>query len=298
MAIYESRGFGALLYPYKGKLEPFDYIAQFKPQVIPEGADIEEYKRTQAPYCLSGKVKADKKGSYRRNNDSLVYRDLVFLDYDEITGTTQSFIETVSSALFGYSYILYPTIKYTPEKPRFRLVVKPSGTMDENSYKQAIIEIAEKIGLSFDPTSQTWSQLQGLPVTKGNPDLYQRIIERGLDYPVPKIRQTTSSKSEVTYQKNYNSYKPRTTGQRSITMRVVDTLLNGFGEEGGRNVAVTRFVGLLLNKWVDCDVTTAYELTKIANSVTDNPLPIEELERTFESIVKNEIRKRGLRLSN
>ena len=83
-----------------------------------------------------------------------------------------------------------------------------------------------------------------------------------------------------------------------MTMRVIDTLLNGFGDEGGRNMALTRFVGLLLNKWVDCDVATAWELTQIANSVTDNPLPSDELERTFESIVKREIRKRGLGLSN
>ena len=39
---------------------------------------------------------------------------------------------------------------------------------------------------------------------------------------------------------------------------------------------------------------TAYELTTIANSVTDNPLPEHELARTFESIVKAEIRKRGV----
>ncbi|HEM9154971.1 TPA: hypothetical protein ACG50O_002129, partial [Streptococcus agalactiae] len=84
MAIYEARGFSSYLYPYKGQLEPFDYIAQFKPLKPPEGINIEEYKRTQAPYCLSGKVTAEKNGGYKRNNASLVYRDLIFLDYDEI----------------------------------------------------------------------------------------------------------------------------------------------------------------------------------------------------------------------
>ncbi len=78
-----------------------------------------------------------------------------------------------------------------------------------------------------------------------------------------------------------------------MTMRVIDTLLHGFGNDGGRNVALTRFVGLLLNKWVDCDVETAYELTLIANSVTNSPIPQRELDRTFESIVKSEIRKRS-----
>ncbi|QBX10664.1 hypothetical protein JavanS466_0014 [Streptococcus satellite phage Javan466] len=48
MAIYEARGFSSYLYPYKGPLEPFDYIAQFRPLKPPEDIDIEEYKRTQA----------------------------------------------------------------------------------------------------------------------------------------------------------------------------------------------------------------------------------------------------------
>ncbi|HEM4748312.1 TPA: primase alpha helix C-terminal domain-containing protein, partial [Streptococcus suis] len=94
------------------------------------------------------------------------------------------------------------------------------------------------------------------------------------------------------------TYTPRPSGHRSITMRVIDTLFDGFGDEGGRNVAVTRFVGLLVGKWVNCDIPTAWELTKIANSVTAEPLPVDELETTFESIVKTEIRKRGLGISN
>lgn len=290
MAIYEARGFSNSLHLFDKK-EPFDYIANFKPLKPPEGMTIDEFKRTKAPYCISGKVKPENNGSYKRNNTNLVYRDLIFLDYDDIKETVESFIETVSNALFGYSYILYPTIKHTPEKSRFRLVVKPSNVMNEVTYKKIVTEIAEKIGLPYDTASLTWSQLQGLPVTTGNPAEYQKIIERGLDYPVPKENQPQQKGVTTTY-------TPRATGQRSITMRVIDTLFNGFGDEGGRNVALARFVGLLLSRYVNCDVPTAYELAKIANNVTGNPLPQDELETTFESIVKTEIRKRGLGLSN
>lgn len=285
MAIYESVGFSALIYPYRGKLEPFEYIAKFKPLVVPEGANLEEYKRTQAPYCLSGKVTAEKNGSYKRNNSSLVYRDLIFLDYDDLE-TGIDFPKIVSEALSAFSYIIYPTIKHTAEKQRFRLVIKPSNVMNEATYKQVVTEIAKKIGLPYDTASLTWSQLQGLPVTTGNPADYQKIVEHGLDYPVPSESQPL--KKDVT-----TTYTPRATGRRSITMRVIDTLFNGFGDEGGRNVALTRFVGLLFNKWVDADLETAYELTKIANSVTAEPLPIEELDRTFTSIARAEYRKRG-----
>ncbi|HEM5677398.1 hypothetical protein HO811_07145 [Streptococcus suis] len=286
MAIYESKGFGNDLHLFEKKA-PFDYVAEFRPRKVPEGADIETYKRTQAPYCLSGKVTPNEQGQLKRNNQSLVYRDLIFLDYDEIEGTAESFIEVVSSALFGFSYILYPTIKHTAEKPRYRLVVKPDRVLNEPTYKQIVKEIADKIGLPFDLASLTWSQLQGLPVTSGDPKDYQKIVERGLDYPVPQS--STGQAGAVTT----NYHQPRATGRRSITMRVIDILFNGFGDEGGRNVAMTRFVGLLFNKWVDADLETAYELTKIANSVTAEPLPIEELDRTFTSIARAEYRKRG-----
>lgn len=282
MPIYESKGFGNDLNLFDKKA-PFDYIADFRPFGVPKGVDLEEYKRTQAPYCLSGKVTPDKNGSYKRNNSSLVYRDLIFLDYDEIE-TGVNLPKIVFEKLWEYSYIIYPTIKHTANKPRYRLVVKPSYAMNEQTYRQTVQEIADKIGLPFDSTSLTWSQLQGLPVTTGDPADYKKIVNRGRDYPVANT---------VTASQKPHYHTPCQSGNKTTTMRVLDTLLHGFGDEGGRNVAVTRFVGLLLSKWVDADVATAYELTTIANSVTNNPLPVEELARTFESIVRAEIRKRG-----
>ncbi|HHH5282560.1 TPA: primase alpha helix C-terminal domain-containing protein, partial [Streptococcus pyogenes] len=170
----------------------------------------------------------------------------------------------------------------------YRLVMKPSDVMTEATYKQVVKEIADKIGLPFDLASLTWSQLQGLPITTGDPEDYQRYVNRGLGYPVPKNGNTPNRQVVTTY-------TPRPRSQRSITMRVIDTLFNGFGDEGGRNVALTKFVGLLFNKWVDCDLETAYELVQIANSVTTKPLPIDEIDTTFRSILDKELRKRGIK---
>lgn len=283
MPIYESKGFGNDLHLFD-KQAPFDYVAERRPMKVPQGTNIDDFKRSSAPYCIAGWVKRDENGNYKRNNASLVYRDLIFLDYDELEANID-FPSVVDKALHGHSYIIYPTIKHTKEKPRYRLVVKPSDAMNEKTYRQTVQEIADKIGLPFDSTSLTWSQLQGLPVTTGDPADYEKIVNRGRDYPVANT---------VTAIQKPHYHTPRQSGNKTITMRVLDTLLHGFGDEGGRNVAVTRFVGLLLSKWVDADVATAYELTTIANSVTDNPLPEQELERTFESIVKSEIRKRGV----
>ena len=283
MPIYESVGFGNDLHLNDNK-PPFDYIANFRTRIVPQGSNIDDFKRNLAPYCIAGCVKRDENGNYKRNNASLVYRDLIFLDYDELEASTD-FPSVVNNALHGYSYIIYPTIKHTKEKPRYRLVVKPSDKMDEQTYKQTVQEIANKIGLPFDNTSLTWSQLQGLPVTTGDPNNYERIVNRGRSYPVAN---TVTDSQEPHY------HTPRQSGNKTITMRVLDTLLHGFGDEGGRNVAVTKFVGLLLSKYVKADIPTAYELTMIANRVTDKPLSSNEIDRTFRSILTSEMRKRGI----
>ncbi|EGE53888.1 primase alpha helix C-terminal domain-containing protein [Streptococcus parauberis] len=286
MAIYESIGFGSLLYPYTGKLTPFDYIAQFKPMKPPENMSIDDFKKFHAPYCISGKVKAEKNGSYKRSNATLVYRDLVFIDYDDIPISAGTFKDTIHSVLSDYSYILYPTIKHTAEKPRYRLVVKPDKNLTKTDYEATVNQIADMIGLPFDQTSITFSQLQGLPVTRQEIDQYDRVVNLGTDFPT--IRGQT-----VTTQAPREHFTPYS-GQLSITMRVINTLFNGYGNEGGRNVAMTKFVGLLLNKYVNCDIETAYNLALIANENTEPPLTINELDTTFRSILQAEMRKRGL----
>ncbi len=293
MSIYEAKGVtNGLLYLYDGEseklsAEPFEFIKEFPALEVPEEMDIEEYKKTKAPYCISGKVKKDKKGTYRRNDSNLIYRDLIFLDYDNITITSEEFKATVERAIGDYSYIIYPTIKHTEEKPRFRLVVKPSEPMNKETYKAVVAEIAGKIGLIYDTASLTWSQLQGLPVTVGKSDDYVKTVHRGKDYPVPKYEASTIKKAST------NGYSIRSPSERkSLTVRIIETLFNGFGEEGGRNNACASFVGLLFNRYVNFDIATAYQLTVMANNNTPEPLPEEELERTFESIAKKELTNR------
>lgn len=285
MTIYEARGFSSLLYPYKGNLTPFEYIAQFKPMKPPENMSIEDFKKSHAPYCISGKVKAEKNGTVKRNNENLLYRDLIFIDYDDITISPETFKDTVHSVLSDYSYILYPTIKHTPDKPRYRLVVKPDKNLTELDYKATVNHIADLIGLPYDKTSETYSQLQGLPVTQSSIEDYDRVINLGTDFPT--IRGQT-----VTTQATSSNFTP-SSDQLSITMKVINTLFNGFGTEGGRNVAMTKFVGLLLNKYVNCDIEIAYNLALIANENTEHPLTINELDTTFKSILQAEMRKRG-----
>ena len=67
-------------------------------------------------------------------------------------------------------------------------------------------------------------------------------------------------------------------------------IINGFGETGGRNNACASFMGGLLYRNVDPDI--AFELAKIANNNTKDKLSEEEVERTANSMIEKEIRRR------
>ncbi len=91
------------------------------------------------------------------------------------------------------------------------------------------------------------------------------------------------------YDSNFNSdYKFN--GDKSATSELFEKIVNGLGETGGRNNALASFVGGLLFRGVD--VEAAYQLARLTNSNTDKSLSDKEFDRTFDSMIKKEIRRR------
>lgn len=82
-------------------------------------------------------------------------------------------------------------------------------------------------------------------------------------------------------------YKP---SEKTQTTKLFEQIINGLGPTGGRNNALASFIGGLLFRNVDPDV--AAQLAVIANDNTKDSLPIQEVERTFNSIAEKEIRRR------
>lgn len=99
-----------------------------------------------------------------------------------------------------------------------------------------------------------------------------------------------------TYQKNYHSqglaqlkYASYSNNrQRNNTTELFETIVNGFGNQGGRNDALAKFVSGLLHRCVDIDIIK--ELAEIANSHTTPPLQQKELIRTINSMMKKDMR--------
>lgn len=84
-----------------------------------------------------------------------------------------------------------------------------------------------------------------------------------------------------------SGYQP--TGKTQTT-ELFEKIVNGLGKTGGRNNALAAFVGGLLFRNVDVDV--AAQLAVLANNATEDPLPPQEVERTVNSMIEKEIRRR------
>lgn len=82
-------------------------------------------------------------------------------------------------------------------------------------------------------------------------------------------------------------YKP--TGKTQTT-ELFEKIANGLGPTGGRNNALASFVGGLLFRNVDPEA--AGKLAVIANENTEDSLPLPEVEKTVNSMIKKEIRRR------
>ena len=78
--------------------------------------------------------------------------------------------------------------------------------------------------------------------------------------------------------------------EKTATTELFETIVNGLGDEGGRNDRLASFCGGLLFRNVE--PIEVLKLAHIVNSNTLSPLDDKEVERTVESMVKKEIRRR------
>ncbi|WP_192874243.1 primase alpha helix C-terminal domain-containing protein, partial [Streptococcus suis] len=77
----------------------------------------------------------------------------------------------------------------------------------------------------------------------------------------------------------------------SKTAKLFEQIVFGLGDEGGRNNNLASLIGGLLIRGVDEEA--AYMLAKIANHYTPSPLSQQEVDRTFESMLRKELDRRS-----
>lgn len=196
MPIYIEKGFKtARLNEWLIKTSPFVWLQEYEPKIIQQKKNeddvsfLERLKKLkeQQEYFISGSIEPynEEKNKWRRVSDDIMKRDLIIIDYDDIDTDTATFIEQVKSALPNTALIFYPSLRYTDNKPRMRVVIEPSRPIVKYEYEIIGLEIVEKIGLPYDPSFTTWTQLQGLPViTTLNKEQPLQVVE-GQKYPIP-----------------------------------------------------------------------------------------------------------------
>lgn len=111
---------------------------------------------------VGGFVGGALKGS-RRKADSVLFRDLVTLDFDSVqSGATDEVIRRVM--LLGCGYLIYSTRKHAPYKPRLRVVFPTDRAMTPDEYEPIARKMAEMIGIEMaDPTTFEPSRLMYWP---------------------------------------------------------------------------------------------------------------------------------------
>ena len=175
------------------KTSPFEWLQEYEPKAIEKNKNEDDASyferltklKDKQEYFISGFIEPNEKGKLHRASDNIIRRDLIVIDYDEIDTDTATFIEQVKSALPNTALLFYPSLRYTVEKPRMRVVIEPSRPLVKYEYEVIGLEIAKKIGLPYDPSFTTWTQLQGLPViTTLNKEQPLQVVE-GQKYPIP-----------------------------------------------------------------------------------------------------------------
>lgn len=153
-------------------------------QTISQDEDIKLYKANSMLYFISGDIKPNEDGSYTRNDNNLKTRNLIVIDIED-TGLSSQEVQTIiQEKLASYKYLLYSTISHKPNNPRLRLVLEPNRDIVKDEYKPTIQHVIQLLNISYDKSSCTWSQLQGLPIAvRDNEFIFIKHLD-GLPYPV------------------------------------------------------------------------------------------------------------------
>ncbi|HEL0630562.1 TPA: bifunctional DNA primase/polymerase [Streptococcus equi subsp. zooepidemicus] len=114
---------------------------------------------------------------------------------------------------------------------------------------------------------------------------------------------TASRKLVMAIKQEYNKKNPgsdldniyyqisKGAGKRNRTTELFEMIVLGFGDQGGRNDTLARFVGGLLSRSVDPECIL--RLAETANNNSVEPLGQREMRRTIESMIKKHMRGGG-----
>jgi predicted P-loop ATPase len=117
-----------------------------------------------------------------RSANTVVDRSIITLDMDTVS-SLDDIRARIASAIDITDAVIYSTHKYTPERPRLRLIVRLDKAVDPEAYEAIARKLAEQIGMQFfDPTTFQPSRLMYWPShSRDIEPYYERLIGDPLD---------------------------------------------------------------------------------------------------------------------
>ncbi|MES3712866.1 primase alpha helix C-terminal domain-containing protein [Staphylococcus ureilyticus] len=214
-----------------------------------------------------------------RNDENIINRNTLALDYDDITDF-KGLYSAICKQLEGYSWTFHTTYNHTSEKPRIRLMVPISEPVSADDYRKYTQALAQKIGHKIDEGSFQPSRAMALPV---KPDKSIPYIFKYNDAPAITIGDLNELSRNIDSQKN----KPITINYSSQYKKRDSSywadLAFGVGE-GERNQSLASISGYLLRRYVDAHL--AYGLVTAWGKSCNPPMEDSEINKTFNSILK------------
>lgn len=106
--------------------------------------------------------------SKMRSSETITSRSALFFDVDESTesydATVQRLFTTLENEIAYCEKIIYPTLRSTDDVPRFRVVIPLARGINKQEYSILMPLIGDLLGIEYDRSSDSWAQLQLLPI--------------------------------------------------------------------------------------------------------------------------------------
>ncbi|UUY70229.1 primase alpha helix C-terminal domain-containing protein [Staphylococcus warneri] len=211
-----------------------------------------------------------------RNNDNVIYRDVLVLDYDDIPNL-RPLHDAITDTLKGVAWFWHTTFNHQTESPRIRLYVPLNERVNADDYRKYTKMLVSKIGHRVDEGSFQPSRAMALPIKKSNDSIYifkyndaSILNVETLKKWSEEIERQTDQSITTNFNKHDDAY------WRDISFSVA---------KGNRNNSLASLIGHLFSRHVNEYIVYSYALLWGQNACKP-PLKEREINATFQSILK------------
>ncbi|WP_156883260.1 primase alpha helix C-terminal domain-containing protein [Lacticigenium naphthae] len=277
----------------ESELGDFELLRTAKVTQFKNVEELEKIKFDEAYYFIAGEMK-----SLTRNNENVIRRSVLALDYDGLNLSEEEFKQHLLNKIKPLEFYAYPTIRHQLMGLRYRVILKLDRPYTKEESEPLTHYITRLIGLKYDESSKVFSQMQGLPTTFEEISVYEQRTLYNEGIGVIEVDRAIQKQKE--WKENHQQQKPTRKPvltvnyqrKRTFTAQYMESLLESISE-GERNQYLTSVTGKLFSLGMQAEAV--YEWIHIVNdNFIHPPLFEDEVNTLFGSILKSDqIKQKG-----